>query len=55
MLGWMTNFALMFSLALLSTLAWDPSGSLLSLKLATAMSGMLLLASVITRLARGRI
>ena len=55
MLGWITVFALMFLLALLSTLAWDPSGASLPLKLATAMSGMLLLACAITRIARGRV
>ena len=55
MLGWITIFALMFLLALLSTLAADPSGTSVSLKLAIVTFGMLLLASVITRVARGRI
>lgn len=55
MLGWITIFALMFVLALLSTLADDPSGTSLSLKLATVMSGTLLLACAITRIARGRV
>ena len=54
MLGWMTIFALMFLMGLVSTLAGDPSGASLSLKLATVMSGTLLLACVITRVARGR-
>ncbi len=55
MLGWTTMFALMFLLAVLSTLASDPSGASLSLKLATGMSGTLLLACAITRVARGRV
>jgi len=53
MLGWMTIFALIFLLAMLSTLASDPSGASLSLKLATGTSGTLLLAFAITRVARG--
>ena len=55
MLGWMTIFALMFLVALLSTLTGGPSATSLSLKLATVMSGVLLLACVITRVARGRV
>ncbi len=46
-------FTLMFSLALFSTLATDPLGTLLSLKLATVISGMLSAACMVTRLARG--
>jgi hypothetical protein len=53
MLGWMTIFALMFLLAMLSTLSSDPLGASLSLKLATGTSGMLLVAFAITRVARG--
>ncbi len=55
MFGWMTVFALMFLLALWSTLASYPSGSTLSLKLATGTSGTLLLACAVTRVARGRV
>lgn len=54
MLGWMGIFALMFLVGLWATLAGDPSGASLSLKLATVLSGTLLFACVITRVVRGR-
>ena len=54
MLGWMMIFALFFGSGLLSTLARFPSGASLSIEFATGMSGTLLVACVLTRVARGR-
>ena len=55
MLGWITIFALMLLLGLLYALAVDPSGASFSLKLGTVIFGTLLLACVITRVARRRV
>ncbi len=52
MLGWMIIFALLFMLGLTFTLL---GSSLFAPTLATATSGGLLLACVLSRLARGRI
>ena len=53
MLGWMMMFALMFfgaGVTLVNNLAEAP----VSLKLATLISGILLLACILTRVARGK-
>ncbi len=53
MLGWMMMFGLMFfgaGVTLVTNVAEAP----LSLKLATLISGFLLLACILTRVARGR-
>jgi len=53
MLGWMMIFGLTFFGAVL-TLANDVAKAPVSLKLAALISGILLLACIVTRVARGR-
>jgi hypothetical protein len=53
MFGWMMIFGLMFCSAFV-TLAIDVAQAPVSLKLATLISGILLLACILTRVARGR-
>jgi hypothetical protein len=53
MLGWMMIFGLTFFGAFL-TLATNVAEAPVSLKLATLISGFLLLACILTRVARGR-
>jgi hypothetical protein len=53
MLGWMMIFGLAFLGAFL-TLATDVAQAPVSLKLATLISGFLLVAFILTRVARGR-
>jgi hypothetical protein len=53
MLGWMMIFGLIFLGAILA-LATNMAAAPLSLKLATLLSGFLLLACILTRVARGR-
>ena len=55
MRGWIIIFALIFAVAVTSTLANDPLGTLLSLKLTAVIFGMLLVVCTITRLARGQV
>jgi hypothetical protein len=55
MFGWISIFALMFLLAACFVLANYSSGTSLSLKVATVTFGTLLIACLITRVARGRV
>jgi len=53
MLGWMLIFGVMFLVSSI-TLALSVAQASLSLEFAAVISGFLLLASILTRLARGR-
>ena len=55
MLGWITIFIFMFLAGLTSVLAGDGSDASFSPKLVTLISGTLLLACLVIRLARDRV